>query len=149
MKCAYSAPIALLASNKTVTLPLDWDAISSSLSIALPDLSFPLVLAFGISVPDAKGGFNFGFPSFKFGAKGDVEEDSSESDDETKAKGGFGFGFGGKTPKTKVHTHFYSTNKIANFVLDWFTVLCGQISQIPPPIKLEKITLWQFGNITH
>jgi hypothetical protein len=100
---SYSAPLALLSDNRTITLPLDWDATTSSLSVTIPDLSFPLVLAFGISGPDAKGGLNFGFPSFQFGAKGEVEEESSESDENEKAKGGFGFGFGGKAPKLKVY----------------------------------------------
>ena len=107
---AYAAPLALLSSNKTVTLPLDWDAASSSVVVTLPDLSFPLVIAFSISIPDAKGGFSFGFPSFKLGAKGEVEEESSGSDEEIKAKGKDkgkgkgGFEVGAKVPKIKVHS---------------------------------------------
>lgn len=67
IRLAYSAPIVRLPSNKSVTLPLALDIDTSTLSISLPDLSFPLILAFGLGIPDGKGGFNFSFPSFKFG----------------------------------------------------------------------------------
>ena len=102
LRLVYSAPIILLPSGKTVTPDLEWNQSSSSISIALPDLSFPLVIAFGVGVkfPDAKGGFHLSFPSFKFGAKGEVEASDSDSDSddvERKKKGGFGFGI--KAPK--------------------------------------------------
>lgn len=89
-RLVYSSPVVQLSSNKTVTLPLEWDAASSSISISLPDLSFPLVVAFGLGtkIPDVKGGFGLSFPSFKFGAKGEVEAEEHsgyESDDEDKA----------------------------------------------------------------
>lgn len=94
IRLAYSAPFARLSTNKSVTLPLEWDVQSSSLSVSLPDLSFPFVLAFGLSVPDAKGGFSFGFPSFKFGSKGEVEDSSSEDEVSAEGKGKKKFGFG-------------------------------------------------------
>lgn len=97
-------PIVKLASGKTATPKLEWDSSISALSISLPDLSLPLVIAFGLGLklPDAKGGFHLAFPSFKFGAKGEIEDSSdSDSDDEVKGKKGFGikapkFGFGKK-----------------------------------------------------
>jgi hypothetical protein len=70
--------------------------------VQLPELSFPLVIAFGLSahLPDGKGGFHLAFPSFKFGAKGEIEDsDSSDSDDEEKAKKKGGFGLDIKAPK--------------------------------------------------
>jgi hypothetical protein len=117
IRLVYSPPIIRLSSNKTITLPLDVDLAASSLFVSLPDLSFPLVLAFGLGVPDAKGGFNlhFSFPSFKFGSKGEVEdESSSDEEDKHKKKFDLGFGvpkFGGKAdvhidkPDKKVHLH--------------------------------------------
>jgi hypothetical protein len=78
----YSAPIARLASGKTRTLSIDWDGASSSIFVDLPDLSSPIVLAFGLglTLPDGKGGFGFSFPSFKFRGNGEISE--SDSDDE-------------------------------------------------------------------
>lgn len=96
VRLAYTAPLVRLASNKSATLALDWDAPSSSLSVSLPDLSFPVVLAFGLSMPDAKGGFNLPFPSFKFGSK--VVDDSSSDDESAKGKK-FGFGFDASLPE--------------------------------------------------
>lgn len=83
---------------------MDWDASTSSLSVTLPDISFPLIIAFGLGfkIPDAKGGFNLAFPSFKFGSKGEIEAESdSDSDDnkEKKGKGKAGFGLDIKAPK--------------------------------------------------
>lgn len=99
VRLVYSAPIVLLPGGKTITPNLEWDG-TSSLSISLPDLSFPLVIAFGLSakLPDVKGGFHLSFPSFKFGAKGDVEGSDSDSDDGAKVKKG-GFGLDIKAPK--------------------------------------------------
>jgi hypothetical protein len=101
LRLVYSAPVLRLPSGKTHTPELEWDAASGSISISLPDLSFPLVVAFGLGVkiPDTKGGFHFAFPSFKFGAKGEIEDSDSDSDsdDEDKKKGGFGLGI--KAPK--------------------------------------------------
>jgi hypothetical protein len=100
LRLVYSAPVLRLPSGKTHTPDLEWDASSGSISISLPDLSFPLVVAFGLGVkiPDVKGGFHFAFPSFKFGAKGEIEGSDSDSDsDDEKKKGGFGLGI--KAPK--------------------------------------------------
>jgi hypothetical protein len=99
VQLVYASPVVKLPSGKTITPDFEWDHSSFSISIALPDLSFPLVIAFGLGVkiPDIKGGFNLHFPSFKFGAKGEIEE-SDDSDDEEKKKSG-GFGFGIKAPK--------------------------------------------------
>jgi hypothetical protein len=101
IRLVYSAPVVKLSSGKTITPKLEWDSANSSISIVLPDLSIPLVIAFGVGIklPEGKGGFNFAFPSFKFGAKGEVEDSDSDSDNEGKGKKGFGikapkFGFG-------------------------------------------------------
>jgi hypothetical protein len=100
VRLVYSSPIVLLPYGKTITPNIEWDAPNSSLSVPLPDLSFPIVVAFGLSdkIPDVKGGFHLSFPSLKLGAKGEIEDSSSESDDEEKKKKG-GFGFGIKAPK--------------------------------------------------
>lgn len=101
VKLVYSAPIIFLSTNKTTSAGLEWDDASSSLSFNLPDISIPLVIAFGLSpkLPDIKGGFHFAFPSFKFGSKGEVEvSDESESSDD-EGKGGFNLGV--KVPKPK------------------------------------------------
>jgi hypothetical protein len=114
LRLVYSSPVIRLPSGKTITPDLEWDPASSSVHIPLPDLSFPLVIAFGLGakLPSTKGGFHLSFPSFKFGAKGEIEDSSSDGDDdEHKAKkvsGGFGldikapkFGFGfGKKDKS-------------------------------------------------
>jgi hypothetical protein len=101
LRLVYSAPVIRLPSGKTHTPDLEWDPATSSLSINLPDLSFPFVVAFGLGVklPEVKGGFHLAFPSFKFGAKGEIEDSdsSSDEDDEIKKKGGFGFDI--KAPK--------------------------------------------------
>lgn len=100
LKLVYYAPVIRLPSGKTVTPQLDWDVYASSISVSLPELSFPLIIAFGLGVkfPDTKGGFHLSFPSFKFGAKGEIESSDSESDDENTGKSG-GFGFGIRAPK--------------------------------------------------
>lgn len=87
-RLVYSDPVVHLPSNKTTTLPLEFDAASSSLQVTLPEVAFPLVIAFAVGgkIPEVKGGFRFGFPSFKFGSKGEVEESSSDSEDEAKEK---------------------------------------------------------------
>jgi hypothetical protein len=101
VRLVYSAPVVRLPAGKTIVPNLEWDSSSSSISIALPDLSFPLVIAFGLGVkiPDIKGGFHLAFPSFKFGAKGEIEDSGSESEEEEKKKKSGGFGFGIKAPK--------------------------------------------------
>ena len=82
----YYAPVVLLPNNKTVTLPLDWDAQATTLSIVLPDLTFPVIIAFGLGtkIPDGKHKFGFSFPSLKFGSSGDVESDDDEDDEQTR-----------------------------------------------------------------
>lgn len=84
IRLAYSAPSVRLSTNKTVSLGLDWDVSSSTLNVNLPDKSFPLVLAFGLGVPDAKGGFDLSLPRFKLGGRkrGDGSESESESESE-------------------------------------------------------------------
>jgi hypothetical protein len=98
LRLVYSAPVLRLPSGKTHTPDLEWDGPSSSISVSLPDLAFPLVVAFGLGVkiPDFKGGFHLSFPSFKFGAKGEIEDSDPDSDGEDKKKG---LGFGIKAPK--------------------------------------------------
>jgi hypothetical protein len=77
----YYAPVALLPTNITKTLPLDWDAHSETLSIVLPDLSFPVIVAFGVGtkIPDAHAKPGFSFPSLKFRSTGERDDDSSSS----------------------------------------------------------------------
>lgn len=124
----YSAPVVRLPNKKTVTPDVSWDFMSSKLTVTLPELSFPMVLAFGLGtkIPEAKG-FSFAFPSFSFGSKGEVESssDSEEENFETpKVGGGINlnislpkFGFGGKgeksteasTPGVKVQIRFWFT----------------------------------------
>jgi hypothetical protein len=102
LRLVYSSPVIRLPSGKTATADLEWDPSSASLSITLPEVSFPLIIAFGLGAkfPEVKGGFHLHFPSFKFGAKGEIEDsDSDSSDDEKKAKKSGGFGFGIKAPK--------------------------------------------------
>lgn len=116
LRLVYSAPFVRHPSGKTLNLGLEWDPATSSINVPLPDLAFPLVIAFGLGVkiPDAKGGFHFGFPSFKFGAKGEIEDSSSSSESEDEGKGGkgkksldinikapkIGFGFGKSEKKS-------------------------------------------------
>lgn len=91
LRLCYSFPLVRFPSNKTATPQLDWDPSTSTISFALPEVSFPIAIAFGVGLklPDAKGGFSFAFPSFKFGAKGEVESSDSSSEDEAKKlKGG-------------------------------------------------------------
>lgn len=95
VRLVYSAPVVRLASGNTITPSIEWDDSSSSLYIALPDLAIPFVIAFGLGLklPEGKGGFHLAFPSFKFGAKGEIEDESSseseDEDDEKKKSGGF------------------------------------------------------------
>ena len=113
LRLVYLAPVIFLPSNKTITAALEFDPKTSSLSIPLPDLSFPLVIAFGLSVkiPDVRGGFHLSFPSFRFGEKGEVSysSDSDSDDEEASGKRGlglkmpkFGTGKGDKSASTKV-----------------------------------------------
>lgn len=118
VRLVYTTPLARVPSGKAVPLPLEWDSNTSSLFVWLPDLAFPLIVAFGIAtkLPEVKGGFSFGFafPSFKFNDRGEVvsssdgyssEEEESEdkgkekekekSADKDKGKGKFSFGFQG------------------------------------------------------
>jgi hypothetical protein len=84
----YYEPIVLLANNKSVKLPLEWDAQSTTLSVVLPDLSFPVIVTFGLGtkIPDAKSKFGFSFPSLRFvGASGEVEPDEDEDEGDSQA----------------------------------------------------------------
>lgn len=59
-----------------------------------------IAFGLGLKLPEIKGGFNLSFPSFKFGAKGEVEDSSSsESEDEGKGKKSRDFGIDIKAPK--------------------------------------------------
>lgn len=117
-RLVYSAPIIQLSSKKSITAPLEWDSATSTISIHLPEVTFPLVIAFGLStkIPDVKGGFNLSFPSlkFKFGSKGEVEIEDSSSSSESEEEGGkkkkafslgFGLGKGKKLEEPKVRYH--------------------------------------------
>ena len=104
VRLVYAAPVVLLPGGKTITPNLEWDGSLHHLSFSLPELSFPLVIAFGVGVkvPEVRGGFHLSFPSFKFGAKGEIEDSSSsssDSDEEGDAKKKRGQGFGIKAPK--------------------------------------------------
>lgn len=102
VRFVYTAPIVRLPSGKTIIPSLEFDNVDPSspfITVSLPDVSFPIVIAFGLGakIPDVKGGFHLSFPSFKFGSKGEIEDSDSDSDDDKKKKGGFGFGI--KAPK--------------------------------------------------
>jgi hypothetical protein len=111
-RLVYSAPVFRLPAGKTITPNLEWDPSSSTLSVPLPEPSFPLVIVFGLGlkVPDVHGGFHLALPSIKFGAKGEIEDSSSsDSDDEGKRKLGidikapkFGFGLGHKDKSAEI-----------------------------------------------
>lgn len=49
LKVVYTSPVALLANNKKTTIPIDWDGPSTSIIVSLPDLSYPVIIAFGVS----------------------------------------------------------------------------------------------------
>lgn len=100
-RLVYYDPIIHLPSGKVHTPSCYWDHSSGSLSFSLSEISFPLVIAFelGVKIPsDVKRGFGF-FPSFEFGAKGEIEGDESSSESEDEGKGKQSGGFGIKTPK--------------------------------------------------
>jgi hypothetical protein len=61
-----------LANTRSDFHPLNWDAATSSIIVTLPDLSVPVVVAFGVGVkiPDGKIGFGFAFPSLRLSASG-------------------------------------------------------------------------------
>ncbi len=119
-----------LATNKTVTLPLDWEPSSSTLSVLLPDTSFPLLVAFGvgIKIPEVKGGFDFSFPSFKFGKGGEVEEsDTTSEDEESTKKSGISFGFKGKGKAEGPKVGVLLPYNILMFILVRFTIVFLEI----------------------
>jgi hypothetical protein len=78
----------LLPTTKTVKLPLEWDAQSTTLSVVLPDLSFPVIITFGVGtkIPDTKPKFGFSFPAIRFGTTGEVESDEDEHEAQTPIK---------------------------------------------------------------
>lgn len=86
----YSLPIVRLPMNKTKQLPIEWDAPSSSITVKLPEDSYPLVLVFGLSskVPKSRRDLlSLLFPWLKFKqASEDIDSGSSSSEDEKKQK---------------------------------------------------------------
>jgi hypothetical protein len=90
-RLVYTSPVLRLASNKTVTVPLEWDAKANCINVPLPDQGYPIVVAFGLGPKMPESGFGLSFPSFKFGAKGEVEvaESSSDSEEDEKVKAKF------------------------------------------------------------
>lgn len=88
----YSNPIARLASNKTVTLPIEWDAANSSVIVPLPELAYPLVVTFGVGyqIPKSKADSIKAFFSAFRKAPGTGEDtsssSSSSSEDETTTR---------------------------------------------------------------
>lgn len=63
----YSSPLVRLPNSKrTSSLPIEWDADSSSLVVNLPSLEAPIILAFGLTfqIPEKP---QLAFPSFKVG----------------------------------------------------------------------------------
>ncbi len=87
-RLVYSAPLVRYPNNHWKTLPLEWDVTTSSLSITLPDLSFPLVIAFGLGskLPDARAEITFDLRRFLRGKDTSPSSDDSGSDDKTKKK---------------------------------------------------------------
>ena len=93
LKFVYIAPVILLASGKTVPVNIDWEGPSNSLFVLLPDMSYPMVLAFGVTgkLPESRDtARNISFPSFRFGASGNIEVPREEEKETTK-----------EVPKTK------------------------------------------------
>jgi hypothetical protein len=74
----YSAPIARLPSGETVTLPIEWDAGNSAISVNVPEATTgPIVVAFGITakLPTSKRDFlSHLFPRLQFDTSGAVKE---------------------------------------------------------------------------
>lgn len=83
MKVLYLSPIARHSSNKTISLPLDWNADTCALSVTLPDSSYPLVVTFALTAEKEhpKEQFQLAFPHFKFRDSGEVDFESENADD--------------------------------------------------------------------
>jgi hypothetical protein len=80
LKFVYISPVFLL-SNRTIPANIDWQGPSSSLVVLLPEMVYPMVLAFGVSarVPESReNSRNISFPSFKFGPSGNIEIPANE-----------------------------------------------------------------------
>lgn len=86
VKLVYTSPVALIG-NKTVPLNIESEGSSSSIVVQLPELSYPLVVAFGVSgkLPESKAhSRNISFPSFKFNTSGNIELPEDEKEDKPK-----------------------------------------------------------------
>lgn len=88
----YSNPIARLASNKTVTLPIKWDGGTASVLVDLPDTAYPLVITFGISaqIPKSKSEFLQSiFQNFRRlpGSSKDKDKDSDSDSSSSSSEG--------------------------------------------------------------
>jgi hypothetical protein len=156
LRLVYSAPVLRLPSGKTTTPDLEWDPSSGSISVSLPDLSFPLVIAFGLGVkfPDTKGGFHLNFPSFKFSTKGEIDDSDSDSESDDEGKKGFGFGikkpkFGkGKADlelnKPKLDTSVELPHTEGKFKVNHFSSPPFISLLSPPPVPLSHQPLYEF-----
>ena len=85
----YSSPV-LRFGSKTVAGVLDWQADSGELTVGLPDVSFPLSVAFdvGVDLPGkavAGGKKGFGI-DFSFGGKGKGKGGDGETEDDDAKK---------------------------------------------------------------
>lgn len=150
-RVVYSSPVVLLGSNKTIPLNIDWDGPLSAIAVHLPDLSYPLVIAFGVSakVPESKAqSRHFSFPSFKFSPSGEVEvpdedDDTHKTTTSSRKSGGINF----RTPKVNLPS---ISLKFPNFKLGktWSVSLYGK-SQLSPapegqPSRINHPALPQF-----
>ena len=140
-RLVYSSPVLRLASNKTVTVPLEWDAKSSCINVPLPDQGYPIVVAFGLGPRMPESGFGLSFPSFKFGAQGEVDlsESSSDSEDE-KAKA--------KLPKVFLHP-LPLPYSILTCIIGVSALFNPQVPIVQTEQLMEEVTLWKRCRRTH
>lgn len=139
-RLVYSSPIVQIG-NKTVTLPIEWEPQTNSISVTLPtDSAPPVIVAFGLAtkIPKERGSVEFSFPSFKFGTAGEVgpysdsessEEESEEEDTTSKQKG------------IKVWLH--EKKKKITIISAFLAVLLIQIPFVQTLSCVETIPLWR------
>eukprot|EP00026_Physarum_polycephalum_P000009 Phypoly_transcript_00009.p1 GENE.Phypoly_transcript_00009~~Phypoly_transcript_00009.p1 ORF type:complete len:3931 (-),score=966.04 Phypoly_transcript_00009:22-11814(-) len=118
-RLVYSAPRVQTGSGKIVNPPIDWDNASSTLSVNVPDLTLPLIIAFQLGVKITMG------PKFRPVRPGSGTYEPIELDEDGKPRVKSGFG----TPAF--------LNKYPNFrlVRPWHDTLYG-----PTEVALTQIT---------
>lgn len=138
-RLVYSSPVLRLASNKTITVPLEWDAKANCINVPLPDQGYPIVVAFGLGPKTPDTGFGLSFPSFKFGTKGEVtmSESSSDSEEEEQLKTKFELSL----PKVSPHCLLHVND--AQLVIGFPGFSFAEISLVQVEPRLEQISLWR------